>query len=167
MGVDVPAARADVVPPPSGLRSGGGPLEVVVETDKDVYQLGELVRVVQRVTNTDEQFGIGWEFDDGSAFDLWVLQDETKVWGWKPLPASIPEGSISLDPLESVEQDYTWDMTDSQGQPVGPGTYEILGLISNGMGSGSTYITIVPEPGVSLLIFVGCVFLARRNRRCG
>jgi hypothetical protein len=165
MGVGVPAAKADIVPPPSGLPSGEGLLQVVVETDKDVYQLGEPVRVVQRITNMDQQFGIGWEFNDGSAFDLWVLRNETKVWSWKPLPAWIPEGSISLDPLESIEHQYTWDMTDYEGHTVAPGDYEIVGVISIGLGSGSTYITIVPEPCVGLFVSVGFVFLLRRNRR--
>ena len=69
---------------------------------------------------------------------------------------------LVLPPSESVQHDYTWDLTDYAGNAVAPGEYELVGVIY-GDRSVSTRITLVPEPGTLVLLLPAIVTLVRRR----
>ena len=162
MGVGVPAAKADIFPP-----GDSGTLVLLradwyIASDKAEYALGEQVHVEYWAVNNTSSV-ITLEFTSEPMLSLHVLRDGGLIWdstgGWYMWNCPL----VVLDPGEILESQFVWDQTDTDGNPVGPGEYEMRG---QGGGGASTVITIVPEPCVSLLVSVGFVFLVRRNRRC-
>ena len=147
MGVGVSVAGADTIP----LGDGGSWYETVVETDKQVYQLGEPVHITCRLTNVSmDEHTI---CVDVQGLVPCVTQDGQKLWdgvggGW--LPAYWEH---ILGPGEFLEDQWAWDMTTLDGTPVGPGGYEVSGCRI--AGKPSTTITIVPEPATLVLLAIG------------
>jgi len=177
MGVGVPVAKADIVPPPSGLPSGEGSLQVTMclagaawanttpsplvhefYTDKDTYLLGEQVDITYVIENAgDEEY----TFCRGPGPIFVVQRDGDEI--WRSADGTI-QGctAYTMAPGEIIEYASLWDMTNADEDPVGPGRYQVIAVT---MPVSPVGITIVPEPCVSLLVSVGFVFLVRRNRR--
>jgi len=141
-------------------------LDSFIETDKTVYSLGQQVHVVHRVeSNLDEPWTL-WPVRD----PWWNLHvfDEGGSEVWTRFRAFLHYAPpLVFAPGEWVEYEYTWDLTDLEGNPVAPGRYELAALISQGPGS-RTWITVAPapEPGALLLMLAGFTWpLARRRKR--
>jgi hypothetical protein len=143
-----------------------------IETDKQVYQLGEEVLITHRAINEGE-VSITLEFLYTPGFSFKVLRDGEEVWA----PFVLCPGRYlwGLAPGESYVTQWTWDMNDSDGNPLAPGRYEILGIPHGGPSPivlGGHYsqrpvttITIVPEPGmVGIFLLSFCVVLRRKTR---
>jgi len=161
-----PRAGADpMFPPGQGDIIWLGPLydlEYVLQTDKPVYQLGEDVHVIQRLTNRASG-DFTMEFMQEPGFDLWVLEDGNRIWSQSGGWAFPVVWYLTLGPGESVERQYTWDMTDDEGNPVGPGQYDLVGVPQRS--EARTQITIIPEPGTIALMLLGLGLLTRRPMR--
>jgi hypothetical protein len=158
-----PARAADDANGPGGPVLPLPTLTSFIETDKDVYALGETVRALQRVTN-EEDVNITLELMSSPGFDLWVLDDsQVKVWSAHKVFAMVV-WTLTLTPGEFVEREYIWDMTDDDGIPVPPGVYEIAGVINRGAPHVSTQISVVPEPSSALLLLCGLVLTLARKR---
>ena len=137
-----------------------------IETDKDVYALGETVRVLHRVTN-EEDADITMQLMSSPAFDLYVLDDsQVKLWSAHKVFAMVV-WTLTLSPGEFVEREYIWDMTDDDGIPVPPGVYEIAGMTYGGAPRASTRISVVPEPttAVAMLLAAGAGIWRSGRRR--
>jgi hypothetical protein len=161
MAVGVPAARADVSFS-SGLQPGAAYGDWEIASDKAEYALGEPVHVTYTAVNNTSSV-ITFHFWNEPELWLRVLREEEPIWD-SALMFLPYEHNVILDPGEVLESQFVWEQIDNEGEPVGPGQYELRGM--PGGEDQTMTITILPEPCVSLLICVGCVFLVGRNRRC-
>jgi len=76
--------------------------------------------------------------------------------------------TVALSPGESYIEQWAWDQTDADGNPLPPGIYDIFGgdSISPSPSDPVVRITILPEPGTfSLLVLMFGGWLSRHRRR--
>ncbi len=165
-------ARATFVNPNSVVEDG---IEYYLQTDKFVYDLGEDVEMLYRVTNVSENpVDIGmvligpwcnFTITDDDNTDIWQYLRGLPPSGWEPL---------ILDPYEFKEYQISWDMMNDNGTqspsddyPVGTGLYNITGeLILSAAYERvpvSVSIEIIPEPATLLLFGLGGLMLRKRN----
>ena len=146
-------------------RTLGGPLvptvEYYIETDKAVYELGELVKVLHRISNLDSEART-WQISSSAGIELLVFSEDELLWRSAQLifPAF---WDFTLEPGEVYECEYTWAMTDQGGRFISPGVYQVYGRMRGGTGV-SVPITIVPEPASSLLLCACASLLLKRRR---
>ena len=138
------------------------PVEFYIQTDKPIYQLGESVNILYRVSNLGST-GVAIEIHLlARDLDIWVRQDGNTLWkalGYVP-PGNVYDPNLVIfPPGETLELEWTWDMTDSYDNPVGTGHYDIFGMFGSWtLHDGATVyehgievsvpITIVPEPAI-------------------
>ena len=115
-------------------------IEYYICTDKSVYHLGENVQILCRVTNLREvsvdvgdvpNCAHGWSdltITDDRATDIWQYLRSIPPCGWTML---------HLEPYDSKEHQFTWDMISDNGTfgvhnddyLVGTGSYKITGQL--------------------------------------
>ncbi|NIP24463.1 MAG: hypothetical protein GWN67_06500 [Phycisphaerae bacterium] len=121
-------------------------IEFYVETDKSLYYLGENVQMLYRLTKLGFPSATILCHQD-PPLNLVVLKDGKTVWmkvqGWWQVMVELP-----LFPNIPVEITSSWDMNDVNGVPVGPGTYDVFGVIydTTGIPDVGVRITILPVP---------------------
>lgn len=166
--------RAEVIPVRE-LAPPADPLPELVyliETDKEVYQLGEEVRITHRALNqgeADVTIRFGW----APGFEFYILAEGVRIEPWFQVRFPVIWW-LTLSPGESYVSEWTWDMTDSEGNPLAPGAYDIVGVSHGGPDPvlpGMDYpdvpvtsITIVPEAGMLGFVSLGFGVLLRRKR---
>ncbi len=150
---------AEITPLPTG-----DDLEYSLETDKTIYQLGETVYATHTITNPLD-VPVDVEFAQESGFDLWVLKNGERIWQQYTAFKCVI-WTRTFAPGEILEFDYTWDMTDNDGNAVLPGEYELVGVIYGHGRNVSTNITIVPEPAMVTLMGTAGMYLAFFKNRC-
>ena len=143
----------------------------MIETDKEVYQLGEEVRITHRAFNQgDADVTIQFNWEPGFRFDVVTGGERLEPWEWVRSPHP---WSLTLSPGSAHESEWTWDMGDSEGNPVAPGTYNIVGICDGTplLPVGANYpqdpvatIRIIPEPSMLGFLWVGFGVLLRRKR---
>ena len=152
-------------------------IEYYMQTDKTVYDLGQDVEMLYRVTNlTDEAVIIGTVVADYRAYyDFRVMQGDNRIWEYPYLSIVLAFGGYQLNPLESKEFQTTWNMTNDNGAPgpidddfpIGPGLYNIIGELDLLHGGErvpvSVAIEVIPEPASILLLGLGGLFLLRQR----
>ena len=130
----VGCAKATLVNSNSVFQDG---IEYYIQTDKSVYDLGEDVEILYRISNLTDQ---EWTVSGGAPLRIiFVAQKDAEwfesIWQWFE-PA--PPGSIGLrlEPGQSAEINETWPQIDMQGTPesgddtqVSPGIYRITGFL--------------------------------------
>ncbi len=143
-------------------------IEYYTQTDKAIYDLGENVEMLFRVTNlTDTDVLIGCSRHGG--FNLLVEKNGEAVWYLAHAFAWFSPG-VELSAGESKNIPYIWDMIDDNDNLVAPGIYDVVGVMYNEPWTGtgptevSVPITIVPEPA-SLVLFMACLSVLIRNKR--
>ena len=142
-----------------------------IQTDREVYQLGEEVRITHRAVNegdADVTIRFGW----APGFEFYILAEGVRIEPWVQARAAVIWW-LTLSPGESYVSEWTWDMTDRDGNPLAPGAYDIVGVSHGGPDPvlpGMDYpdvpvtsITIVPEPGMLALVSVSFWLLLRRK----
>lgn len=148
-------------------------IEYYVQTDKSVYNLGENVEMLYRVTNLrDEDVTFG--FPHSPVWNFWVKRDEEYIWrainGWYAKPTE-----FTLSPGESKEfpafsSPYVWDMRDNENNLVTVGGCSVIGGFHAGS-EGYEYskvavpIQIIPEPATLLLLTIGAVWIRVVKRK--
>ena len=169
-------AQAGVVDFNSFIKDG---IEYYIQTDKSVYNLGEPVEILFKVTNlTDSVWEVAWPTN---AKDISISekigQDFFEVWrhSWiHPVPPMADW--LELHAGETWNFSVTWlqidakkNMDPSDDVPVPPGMFNISGIIY-GINiythetvdeSVTVGITIVPEPASVVLFGIGTLFLFR------
>ncbi|GAF78502.1 unnamed protein product, partial [marine sediment metagenome] len=123
-------------------------IEYYMQTDKFIYNLGEEVEMLYRVTNLrDEEVLIGCS--RSPEFNLLVQKDEETIWmkvqGWYWFSPG-----ITLSGGEYTDLSHGWDMKDGDGNLVEPGVYNVVGVMYNEPwnydNSGSPTVTEVAVP---------------------
>ena len=154
-------------------------IEYYIQTNKSVYNLGENVEMLYRVTNISENpVDIGMVINCAWAWSHFVITDDDNNEIWQYLHGPPPCGWIMLhlEPDEFREYQKTWDMMNDNGTyqhdddfPVGPGSYNIMAELELDGGYErvpvSVSIEIIPEPATVLLLGFGGLLL-RKCRLC-
>jgi len=169
--------RANFVNPNSVVEDG---IEYYLQTDKAVYDLGENVEMLYRVTNlTENPVDIG-DVLIGPWCDFFVTDDDnTDIWQWMRVPPPSGWEMLHLEPYESKELQITWDMISDNATPwvsdddypIGPGSYRITGELKlSGAYSDrkvpvSVSIEVIPEPASMLLLGTGLLILLIHKRK--
>jgi len=149
-------------------------VEYYIQTDKAVYNLGEDVDFLYRVTNLrDEEWRIEWGFP---IFDVIAEEKDgenfNEIWNWS-WDKIHPMGPIvvTLGPQESIELNEVWPQIDLNGSveiedhtQVPPGLYRISGVCHPTDISIPVNITIIPEPSSLVLLGVGFATLFGYNK---
>jgi len=148
-------------------------LVYLIETDKEVYELGEEVHITHRAVNEGE-VDIRFEFRYSPAFEFYILAGEERIEPWFQRLCPVIWG-FTLTAGESYVTEWTWHMTDRDGIRLAPGNYDIVGIAHGGPtpviigadypGPPVTSITIVPEPGMLGFVSVGFALLLGGKRR--
>ena len=142
-------------------------IEYYMQVDDSVYELGEDVEMLFRVTNLRIE-PVTISCSRAPEFDFWVKKDEETVWtqiqGWYWFSPG-----VELFPGESTElTPYDWDKKDGYDNLVEPGIYDVLGVMYNEPWNYHNYgdyiptevgiqITIIPEPCSMFLLGFGAL----------
>jgi hypothetical protein len=149
-------------------------IEYYIQADKAVYDLGENVEMLFRVTNLrDETVAI--PCSRTGPFNLMVQKDQETIWmlahffQWDMPVITLSAGeSTNIPP-------YNWNMKDDGGNLIGSGTYNVGGIMYNEPWNNNNHgipyatsvtvpITVIPEPS-SLALFMACLSVLMRNKR--
>jgi hypothetical protein len=165
-------AKATLVNSNSIVQDG---IEYYIETDKAVYDLGEDVEVLYRITNLRNE-----EWEVISFFPVWDICIEEKqgdefveVWSlhWYGGGHTGP-AVLRLQAGEYKAFEHVWSQINHKGTreieddvPVLPGAYRVTGLIESLNSSVGVPITIVPEPTLLALFAFGVAILRYEGRR--
>jgi hypothetical protein len=155
-----------------------GGVEYYIQTDKSVYELGENVNILYRVSNlTDEDMLLWYVIDDPLAYyDFRVTQNDNQIWRYPYMSPVLGVGGMLLEPYEIKEFQTFWNMMNDNGTiwpttddfPVSPGFYNVVGEVALWPKTGripvSVSINIVPEPSSLLLFGAGLFGLLARSR---
>ncbi len=151
-------------------------IEYYMQTNKSVYDLGESVEMLHRVTNLrNEPLTFVFAYQQQCSFEVW--DGETRIWWWPKLIS--PAGSIfTLQPGEFKEFLKDWDMMNDNGTTtptddflVSPGIYDVSGQVWGSTSDGiipesvSVPIQIIPEPATILLFGLGLLLVKTRRFR--
>jgi len=164
-------AQATLVDSNSIIRDG---IEYYMQTDKSIYDLGENVEMLYRVTNLggeDVMFGFtSGPVDDRC--DYMVDQNGERIWDNLGRPRTRVLTSFTLSTLESMEYTYYWNMTDLDDNPIIPGYYDITGALGDLRAiyadryvPVSVYIQVIPEPATLVLLAAGGLSMLGRTVR--
>ena len=134
--------RADIVPltPNSDFIVQDG-IEYYIQTDKAVYNLGENVEILYRITNVStDPIDIGMVLHGSGVWvDFFITADDnTDIWQLLRIPPPSGWEMLHLEPAESKEREITWDMISDNGTfldhdddyLVSPGFYNITGELT-------------------------------------
>ena len=147
-------------------------VEYYVQTDKSVYDLGENVEMLYRITNQGDE-DISFSFPHTPEWNFWIEKNGVNTWtavkSWYEVVSE-----FTLVPGEYIEFPHfssplIWDMMDNNGVQVQLGQYDVIG----GLDLESYYdytkisvpIEIVPEPNSIMLLAIGTVFIRRRTAK--
>ena len=146
-------------------------IEYYMQTDKSVYESGEDVEMLFRVTNLGTET-VTFMFGGSPEWNFWVEQNDDPVWqaveGWYTQIVW-----LTLDSSEYKEYPYLWDMRDSEDILVGYGEYNVIGGFDAGTSLDNRMweftevavpVTIIPEPSSLAIFIAGLSILAKKNK---
>jgi hypothetical protein len=154
-------------------------VEYYIQTDKSVYNLGENVNILYRVSNlTDENIFLSTVIDDPLAYyDFRVTQNDNHIWRYPYMSPVLGFGGIFFEPYETKEFQTIWNMMNDNGTLietyddflVSPGIYNVIGEVAlfpeEQRVPVSVSIDIVPEPSTLFLLALGGLTLLRKRGR--
>ena len=145
-------------------------IEYYLELDKSVYEQGENVEMLYRVTNLKEQ-DVTFLFSSTLQRNFWVDKNGTNIWRASHLGYTIPT-EFTLASGENKKFTYTWDMKINQNELLDIGNYMALGGLYDFPGEYDftkvgVDIEIVPEPlSVTIVLFGFIGIMIKRKRVC-
>lgn len=147
-------------------------IEYYMQTDKAVYNLGENVEMLYKVTNLSNA-NVTFSFGGDPEWNFWVEKDGENIWtavqGWWLIGSG-----FTLSPNEFKEYTYEWNMQDNEEDLVNLGEYDVIGGLDGGTSISSKKweftevavpITIVPEPCSLTLFITGLYILNHFNEK--
>jgi hypothetical protein len=133
-------------------------IEYYVQTDKSIYQFGEQVEMLYKITNLSEQ-SVTFTSSSSPIWDFWAEKDGEQLWHSCPvLRPSVTQ--LTLAPGESVLFPewapfyFVWNLKYNNGDTVGIGSYDIIGGLWSSVydyTKVSVPIQIIPEPATLAL----------------
>jgi hypothetical protein len=154
-------------------------IEYYMQTNKSVYDLGESVEMLYRVTNLGVEITIfDFPLAESEQCLFTVEEKGVRIWG-RRVDFSRVISELKLNPGEFKEYTGVWNMTADNGtlNPdddwlISLGTYDVVGRLNL---TGGTYsgddttkvavpITVIPEAATVLLLAFGSLLLTRRRR---
>lgn len=102
-------------------------IEYYMQTDKFIYNSGEEVKMLYRVTNLTDQ-DVTFNFTDQVQHYFTVKDDGNLIWD-APKVGFPALSCFTLSPNGYKEYSENWDMVDNQGVLIVPGNYEITGSL--------------------------------------
>jgi hypothetical protein len=147
-------------------------IEYYMQTNKAVYDLGEDVQMLYRVTNLGVE-DVTFEFASTYQYDFGVMAqfmgEEEEIWTW-----SYGKGfylwftEFTLKSGEHINFETSWDMTHNDGYQLNPDawdSYSIYGSLAYppNFSTVSVPIDIIPEPTSIILLGLGAVMLRRKG----
>jgi hypothetical protein len=176
-------AKATLVDSNSVIRDG---VAYYMATDKAVYDLGDEVDMLYRVTNlTDASVAVGTVYGDEEDWYTFrvIMEDGSQVWEYFHFTGVTDRTAYHLGPYQSGQFLTSWNMMNDNGTPglpnddfpISPGPYNVIGelnLLNGERVPVSVSITVIPEPGSSVLFAVGLAGLiltrgSRNQKRVG
>lgn len=145
-------------------------VEYYIQTDKSVYNLGENVEMLFRVTNLNP-WTVSFEFTgEHGAFNIFVKQNDDDIWAVSRFSVWNPPFTIDLPAGEFIEfpttEFRTWDMKDYDGNLVTSGAYDVVGVMyTDPLTEVGVPITIIPEPASLTSLIFGLYFLRHFNKK--
>lgn len=105
------------------------PLQIFVATERPVYHPGQPVRLILTLANPGDapQF---FSFRSSHQYDFMIRQGDQKVWRWsdgRMFAQALTQ--LILQPHETRTFRETWDQNGLKGEPVSPGSYELVGML--------------------------------------
>ena len=148
-------------------------IEYYVQTDKEIYNLGEDVEMLYRVTNLSEK-EVSFGFPQYDVYNFWVDKDGDNIWRavnswlWVATEFTLSHNESKEFPTSIPYQ--IWDMRNSEGNLVNLGQYDIIGGLFSTSGGYeytevSAPITIVPEPATILIFGTGIIGIRASKRK--
>ena len=150
-------------------------IEYYMQTDNAVYNLGEEVQMLYRVTNRGDE-EVYFEFPTNKQYHFRVsLIDGTHIWQMDTDAADVVT-YFTLQPDESKEFNEIWGQVNDNGTrggtddyPVELGNYQVIGEfyipITDHYVPVSVSIQIIPEPASLLLLGMGLLGLLFHSRK--
>ena len=135
-------------------------IEYYIQTDKSVYNLGENVNMLHRVTNLGDQ-DVTIRCYQVPEFNFLVQKSGNIVWARSPFFKQI-FSDIELNINESIEKNFIWDMIDYNNNLIEPGIYDVIGVLYNTPTKVSVPIDVIPEPSSMVLFIAGVSVLLRK-----
>lgn len=103
-------------------------IEYYMATDIECYVPGDSVHMIYRIKNYSSS-AISFLFYTAQRYDFIVNQEENIIWYWSFLMIFAQYlWWLTLNPGDSTEALYSWDITDNWGDQISPGIYEVSGF---------------------------------------
>jgi hypothetical protein len=105
-------------------------IEYYMAIDKYTYDFGDSVHMKYKITNLGS-FPITLTFYSSQEFDFLVTQDSEEIWRWSCGQIFLTFVWIrTINPGDSSQALYSWDMTDNLGDLISSGNYEATGFFA-------------------------------------
>jgi len=137
-------------------------IEYYIQTDKSVYDLGENVEMLYKVTNLGTE-DVTFYFFRSPIWNFWAEKEGERIWAaidlWSGVNTRLTftPGEFRIFPIPNPP--FIWDMRNDENNLVGLGNYDIIGGLYGGGEDDYTKVAvpieIVPEPATILLLAIG------------
>ena len=163
-------AKATLVDSNSIVRDG---IEYYIQTNKSIYDLGENIEMLYRVTNLRDE-DVTFSFPGSPEWNFWVEREGQSIWravnGWYAIGSGFTLSHGESKEFPTYNTPYIWDMRDSENNLDDIGEYNVIGGLDGGKGEYdstgvSVRIEIVPEPTSIALLGLGLVCIIIRKGR--
>ena len=147
-------------------------IEYYMQTDDSIYNLGEDIEMLYRVTNLSSE-EVTFIFGGSPEWNFWAEKNEENIWtaveGWWAIGSG-----FTLAPSEYKEFPYIWDMRDNEDHLIVTGEYDMIGGLDGGTSIStkeyeftevSVPIAVVPEPCTLAFIMIGLPVLFRKRKK--